>query len=154
MHTTFRADYSTGGAGFLSFEMWWRYSQECQKLTSLKGSPGPSRAELLILRDVQIQRRSLWLIPRLFLFFFLSEGSMCENISKLFLLTAPTKSWKTHALENGRLLNRATLGYADKLQEQTNYLFEVQDLQGSKKITWPVIVILERRLGKELMHRL
>ena len=37
--------------------------------TSLKLSPGLSLAQLLILRDVQILRRSLWVTPGLFLFF-------------------------------------------------------------------------------------
>ena len=93
MHTTFRADYSAGGAGSRSCEMEIQ-PRECKMHTSLMWSPGPSHAELLILRDVQILRRSLYLIPRLFLF-FLSGGRRCENIPKIFLLTALFWSWKT-----------------------------------------------------------
>ena len=48
----------------------------------------------LILRDVQILRRSLWPVPRILLF-FLSGGRICENISSILHLKSLSRSWKT-----------------------------------------------------------
>ena len=106
-----------------SFQILWNVMEiqprECQMLTWLKWSPGPSRAELLFLRDVQILMRSLWLIPRLLLFFSCLEEGCVKTYQAVYSLQHHLDLGEhKRTLENEKLLDRAVLGYADRPQEQ------------------------------------